>query len=273
MTVSLCFLCPLTSPSHPLSPIHENNVHQPGTEPGSHRWRRRILPLDHWCLWKSFGLDSCRLQIPCTPFSSSLHDTTFSRQPTPHFLALFQPPVRNPQETLGNPRKPSQLQRKPEVTPSKCPHTPFAPLQGFQPCIARFVFGRRRLDVCTVLDGGNTQPLSTLSGQDSLTRALKTSCHLELQDPLATLTTPYKSTPVGLEPTRGDPDALAARPKCPLQNLQVSCIPVQAVMSLSASASCAPLTSPSHPLSPTHENSVHQPGIEPGSDGNEIFYH
>ena len=103
-------------------------------------------------------------------------------------------------------------------------------LTRLSPCIARFVFGRRRLDVCTVLDGGNTQPLSTLSGQDSLTRALKTSCHLELQDPLATLTTPYKSTPVGFEPTRGDPDALAARPKCPLQNLQVSCIPVQAVM-------------------------------------------
>ena len=52
-------------------------------------------------------------------------------------------------------------------------------LTRLSPCIARFVFGRRRLDVCTVLDGGNTQPLSTLSGQDSLTRALKTSCHLE----------------------------------------------------------------------------------------------
>ena len=84
-------------------------------------------------------------------------------------------------------------------------------LTRLSPCIARFVFGRRRLDVCTVLDGGNTQPLSTLSGQDSLTRALKTSCHLELQDPLATLTTPYKSTPVGFEPTRGDPIGWAGR--------------------------------------------------------------
>ena len=54
-------------------------------------------------------------------------------------------------------------------------------LTRLSPCIAHFVFGRRRLDVCTVLDGGNTQPLSTLSGQDSLTRALKTSCHLELK--------------------------------------------------------------------------------------------
>ena len=57
-------------------------------------------------------------------------------------------------------------------------HTPCA-LTRLSPCIARLVFGRRRLDVCTVLDGGNTQPLSTLSGQDSLTRALKTSCHLD----------------------------------------------------------------------------------------------
>ena len=79
-------------------------------------------------------------------------------------------------------------------------------LTRLSPCIARFVFGRRRLDVCTVLDGGNTQPLSTLSGQDSLTHA----CAEDVmppgtQDPLATLTTPYKSTPVGFEPTREDP--------------------------------------------------------------------
>ena len=25
-------------------------MHQPGIEPGSHRWQRCILPLDHWCL-------------------------------------------------------------------------------------------------------------------------------------------------------------------------------------------------------------------------------
>ena len=31
------------------------------------------------------------------------------------------------------------------------------------------------------------------------------------QDPLATLTTPYKSTPVGFERTRGDPIGLAGR--------------------------------------------------------------
>ena len=34
---------------------------------------------------------------------------------------------------------------------------------------------------------------------------------LGTQDPLATLTTPYKSTPVGFEHTRGDPIGLAGR--------------------------------------------------------------
>ena len=85
-------------------------------------------------------------------------------------------------------------------------------LTRLSPCIARFVFGRRRLDVCTVLDGGNTQPLSTLSGQDSLTRALKTSCHLELKirwlpSPLLTSRHLWE----GFEPTRGDPIGLAGR--------------------------------------------------------------
>ena len=79
-------------------------------------------------------------------------------------------------------------------------------LTRLSPCIARFVFGRRRLDVCTVLDGGNTQPLSTLSGQDSLTRALKTSCHLELKirwlpSPLLTSRHLWDSNPRGETPS------------------------------------------------------------------------
>ena len=79
-------------------------------------------------------------------------------------------------------------------------------LTRLSPCIAHFVFGRRRLDVCRVLDGGNTQPLSTLSGQDSLTRALKTSCHLELQirwlpSPLLTSRHLWDSNPRGETPS------------------------------------------------------------------------
>ena len=30
-----------------LQPGHEKKVHQPGIEPGSRRWQRCILPLDH----------------------------------------------------------------------------------------------------------------------------------------------------------------------------------------------------------------------------------
>ena len=129
VTVSLCFLCP---PHLAISPALTDSWEQCASAGNRTRvrWQRRILPLGHWCLWKIFGLDSYRLQIPCTPFSSSLHDATFSRQSTPHFVALFQPPVRNPQETLGNPHSCSGNL---EVTPSKCLHTPFAPLQGFHP--------------------------------------------------------------------------------------------------------------------------------------------
>ena len=142
---------------------------------------------------------------PCTPFSSSLHDTTFSRQSTPHFLALFQPPVetlRKPLETQGNPHSCSG---NPEVTPLNA-FTHLCALTRLSPCIAHFVFGRRRLDVCTVLDGGNTQPLSTLSGQGSLTRALKTSCHLELKirwlpSPLLTSRHLWDSNPRGETPS------------------------------------------------------------------------
>ena len=107
VTVSLCFLCsPLTSPPYPLSPTHENSVHQPGIEPGLHRWQRCILPLDHRRLWKIFGLDSYRLQIPLV-LLFRLRCMTQPSQANPHrsFLAPFQPPVRNPQETPGKPKE------------------------------------------------------------------------------------------------------------------------------------------------------------------------
>ena len=88
-------------------------------------------------------------------------------------------------------------------------HTPCA-LTRLSPCIARFVFGRRRLDVCTVLDGGNkhTTPEHTFRARQ-LDACAEDVMPPGTQDPLATLTTPYKSTPVGFEPTRGDPISLA----------------------------------------------------------------
>ena len=147
-------------------------------------------------------------------------------------------------------------------------------LTRLSPCIARSFLG-------TVLDGGNTQPLSTLSGQDSLTRALKTSCHLELQIRwLATLTTPYKSIPVGFEPARGDPIGFAGR------RLSRS-----AKVSSTKSASQLHSSPGSHvtvslcflcPPSPRHLTRSHRlmrtmcisresnPGL---IDGNDLFYH
>ena len=95
-----------------------------------------------------------------------------------HCFSRLSETLRKPLETQGNPHSCSGNR---EVTPSKCLHTPFAPLQGFHPasCVSFLGADASTRGVCTVLDGGNTQPLSTLSGQDSLTRALKTSCHLE----------------------------------------------------------------------------------------------
>ena len=147
---------------------------------------------------------------PCTPFSSSLHDTTFSRQSTPHFLALFQPPVRNlrkPLETQGNPHSCSG---NPEVTPLNAFTHPLRPYKAFtlhrafrfwaqtprrlhsigrrQHTTLEHTFRARQLDACAE----DVMPPGT-------------------QDPLATLTTPYKSTPVGFEPTRGDPIGLAGQ--------------------------------------------------------------
>ena len=171
-------------------------------------------------------------------------------------------------------------------------------LTRLSPCIARFVFGRRRLDVCTVLDGGNTQPLSTLSGQDSLTRALKTSCHLELK---IRWLHPHHSLQVdtcGIRTHAGRPHRLSRSANvssaksasqlhsspgshvtvslcflCPLTSPSHPLSAKSASQLHSSPGShvtvslcfLCPLTSPSHPLSPTHENNVHQSGIEPGS--------
>ena len=164
------------------------------------------------------------------------------------------------------------MQRKPEVTPLNAFTHPLRPYKAFTLHRAFRFWAQTPRRLHSIGRRQHTTPEHTFRARQ-LDACAEDVMPPGTQDPLATLTTPYKSKPVGFEPTRGDPDALAARPKCPLQNLQVSCIPVQAVMSLSASASCAPLTSPSHPLSPTHENSVHQPGIEPGSDGKDVLYH
>ena len=148
---------------------------------------------------------------PCTPFSSSLHDTTFSRQSTPHFWHCFSrlsETSGNPLETQGNP---SQLQRKPGGNPPLNAFThPLRPYKAFtlhrafrfwaqtprrlhsigrrQHTTLEHTFRARQLDACAE----DVMPPGT-------------------QDPLATLTTPYKSTHAGFEPRRGDPIGLAGR--------------------------------------------------------------
>ena len=186
-----------------------------------------------------------------------------------HCFSRLSETLRKPLETQGNPHSCSG---NPEVTPLNAFTHPLRPYKAFTLHRAFRFWAQTPRRLHSIGRRQHTTPEHTFRARQ-LDACAEDVMPPGTQDPLATLTTPYKSTPVGFEPTRGDPDALAARPKCPLQNLQVSCIPVQAVMSLSASASCAPLTSPSHPLSPTHENSAHQPGIEPGSDGKDVFYH
>ena len=208
---------------------------------------------------------------PCTPFSSSLHDTTFSRQSTPHFFGTVSAACQKPS---GNPRKPSQLQRKPGGNPPLNAFThPLRPYKAFtlhrafrfwaqtprrlhsigrrQHTTLEHTFRARQLDACAE----DVMPPGT-------------------QDPLATLTTPYKSTPVGFEPTRGDPDALAARPKCLLQ------ICKSAAFQSRQSCDCQSLLLV--PPLPRHLTRSHRlmrtvcisRELNPGHiDGNDVFYH
>ena len=181
-------------------------------------------------------------------------------------------------ETQGNPRKPSQLQRKPGGNPPPIALTP--PLRPYKAFTLHRAFRfwaqtPRRLHS---IGRGNTQHLGTLSGQDSLTRALKMSCHLELNfrwlgiNPHHSLQVDacgmqtHARDNIGLSAgkrtrvTSGNPIGLAGRrlsgsaKVSSAKNMQVSCFPVQALMWLSVSTSCEPLTSPSYP----HTNSWEQ---------------
>ena len=50
---SLAYLCPSDALRHGCKngcDTTKHELHQPGIEPGSHRWERCILPQNHWCL-------------------------------------------------------------------------------------------------------------------------------------------------------------------------------------------------------------------------------
>ena len=130
VTVSLCFLCP---PHLAISPALTDSWEQCASAGNRTRvrWQRCILPLDHWCLWKIFGLDSYRLQIPLYSFFvfAAWHNlltpihTAFCGTVS---AACQKPSPRKPKETLT-------VAAETGVTPSKCLRKPFAPLQGFHP--------------------------------------------------------------------------------------------------------------------------------------------
>ena len=160
-------------------------------------------------------------------------------QANPHriFLAPFQPPVRNPQETPGKPKETltvaAETRRQP---PSNCPRTPFAPLQGFlSPCIARFVFFCAQTQTPRRLHSigrGNTFRASQLDAcaEDVMPPGTQGPLAWHQPSPLLTSRHLWDSNPHGKTPSAQQADALAARPKCLLQNLQVRWVPVQALM-------------------------------------------
>ena len=124
-----------------------------------------------------------------------------------HCFSRLSETLRKPLETQGNPHSCSG---NPEVTPLNAFTHPLRPYKAFtlhrafrfwaqtprrlhsigrrQHTTLEHTFRARQLDACAE----DVMPPGT-------------------QDPLATLTTPYKSTPVGFEPTRGDPIGLAGR--------------------------------------------------------------
>ena len=115
------------------------------------------------------GLIHIDSRSPCTTCLSSLHGTTF-------FSRLSQ----TLKKRLGNLRKLSQRQRKPGGHPPLIALTvPLRPYNTFTLHRA-FRFWAKTSRRLHSIGRGNTQPLGTLSGQDSLTRALNMSCHLEL---------------------------------------------------------------------------------------------
>ena len=163
-------------------------------------------------------------------------------------------------ETQGNPHSCSG---NPEVTPLNAFTHPLRPYKAFTLHRA-FRFWAQTPRRLHSIGRGSTQPLSTLSGQDSLTRALKTSCHLELKirwlpSPLLTSRHLWDSNPRGKTPCLSrSANVSSAKSASQLHSSPGSHVTVSLCF-------LCPLTSPSHPLSPTHENNVHQPGIEPGS--------
>ena len=188
-----------------------------------------------------------------------------------HCFSRLSETLRKPLETQGNPHSCSG---NPEVTPLNAFTHPLRPYKAFtlhrafrfwaqtprrlhsigrrQHTTLEHTFRARQLDACAE----DVMPPGT-------------------QDPLATLTTPYKSTPVGFEPTRGDPDRLSRLGQ------SVFCkICKSAAFQSRQSCDCQSLLLV--PPSPRHLTRSHRlmrtmcisRESNPGHiDGNDVFYH
>ena len=185
-------------------------------------------------------------------------------QANPHriFLAPFQPPVRNPQETPGKPKETltvaAETRRQP---PSNCPRAPFAPLQGFLFTLHRaFRFFRAHYLARQHFPG---KP--AWRAEDVMPPGTQDPLAWHPPSPLLTSRHLWESSPRG-----GDPIGSAGR--CLSRSAKVSSrksasqLPSSPGFHVTVSLRflCSP-TSPPYPLSPTHENRVRRPGVKPGS--------
>ena len=193
-----------------------------------------------------------------------------------HCFSRLSETLRKPLETQGNPHSCSG---NPEVTPLNAFTHPLRPYKAFtlhrafrfwaqtprrlhsigrrQHTTLEHTFRARQLDACAE----DVMPPGT-------------------QDPLATLTTPYKSTPVGFEPTRGDPVGLAGRRLS--RSAKVSSAKSASQLHSQSRQSCDCQSLLLVPPSPRHLTRSHRlmrtmcisRESNPGHiDGNDVFYH
>ena len=125
-----------------------------------------------------------------------------------HCFSRLSETLRKPLET---PWKPSQLQRKPGGNPPLNAFThPLRPYKAFTLHRAFRFWAQTPRRLHSIGRRQNTTLEHTFRARQ-LDACAEDVMPPGTQDPLATLTTPYKSTPVGFEPTRGDPIGLAGR--------------------------------------------------------------
>ena len=122
-----------------------------------------------------------------------------------HCFSRLSETLRKPLETLGNPHSCSG---NPEVTPLNAFTHPLRPYKAFTLHRAFRFWAQTPRRLHSIGRRQHTTPEHTFRARQ-LDACAEDVMPPGTQDPLATLTTPYKSTPVGFKPTRGDPIGLA----------------------------------------------------------------